>query len=48
MPRYQAPRQTASEAIAPTIPDMGLLGALVATCFAVAFTAFLRYDVRPA
>jgi len=47
MPRYQAPRLTAREVIAPTIPDMGLLGALVAACFAIAFTAFLRYDVRP-
>jgi hypothetical protein len=34
--------------IAPSIPDLGLLGVLVAACFAVAFTAFLRYDVRPA
>jgi ABC-type transport system involved in multi-copper enzyme maturation permease subunit len=48
MPRYQAPRLAAGEVIAPTIPDLSLLGALVAVCFAVAFAAFLRYDVRPA
>lgn len=47
MPRYQAPRLTAREVIGPTIPDLGLLAVLVATCFAVAFTAFQRYDVRP-
>ena len=47
MPRYQAPRLTAREVIAPTIPDLGLLVALMGMCFAVAFTAFLRYDVRP-
>jgi ABC-type transport system involved in multi-copper enzyme maturation permease subunit len=47
MPRYQAPVLTAGEVIAPTLPDLGLLAALVLGCFAVAFTAFLRYDVRP-
>jgi hypothetical protein len=48
MPRYQPPVLAAGAAVAPTIPDLGLLGVLIAVCFAVAFTAFLRYDVRPA
>jgi len=47
MPLYNPPVLTAREAIAPTIPDLGLLGALILVCFAAAFTAFLRYDVRP-
>jgi ABC-2 type transport system permease protein len=48
MPRYEPPAIVAREVIAPTIPDLGLLGILIAASFAVAFTAFLRYDVRPA
>lgn len=48
MPRYQPPAIAAADVIAPAIPDLGLLGILVAACFAVSFTAFLRYDVRPA
>ena len=47
MPRYEPPQLSAREAIAPTIPDIGLLGVLIAFCFAAAFTGFLRYDVRP-
>jgi ABC-type transport system involved in multi-copper enzyme maturation permease subunit len=47
MPRYQAPALSAGEVIAPALPDLGLLAVLVMACFAVAFTAFLRYDVRP-
>lgn len=47
MPRYQAPVIPVSEVIAPTLPDLGLLAILVLGCFAVAFTGFLRYDVRP-
>ena len=47
MPRYQAPLLSAGEVIAPTLPDLGLMAVLVIGCFAIAFTAFLRYDVRP-
>jgi ABC-type transport system involved in multi-copper enzyme maturation permease subunit len=47
MPRYQAPVLSAGEVIEPTLPDIGLLAVLVMGCFAVAFTAFLHYDVRP-
>jgi ABC-type transport system involved in multi-copper enzyme maturation permease subunit len=47
MPRFEAPPVEARAAIAPTIPDLGLLGVLGVACFGVAFVAFLRYDVRP-
>jgi hypothetical protein len=47
MPRFEPPALSARAAIAPTIPDLALLSLLVVACFAVAFTAFLRYDVRP-
>lgn len=48
MPHFDAPEVEAAEVIVPTIPDLALLGLLGVACFAVAFTAFLRYDVRPA
>jgi len=47
MPRFVSPPLAARAAIAPTIPDLGLLGLLGVACFGVAFGAFLRYDVRP-
>ena len=47
MPRYEPPKIQASRAVAPAIPDLGLLALLTIGAFAVAFTAFLRYDVRP-
>jgi len=47
MPRYEATPLQAAETIAPTIMDLGLLGLLILLSFAVAFTGFLRYDVRP-
>jgi hypothetical protein len=47
MPRFTPPELTARAAIAPAIPDLGLLGLLGVVFFGVAFAAFLRYDVRP-
>ena len=47
MPRYEPPRIHAVEAVAPAIPDLGLLALLNVGAFAVAFVSFLRYDVRP-
>ena len=47
MPRFEPPVLQAGATIAPTIPDLGILAMLIVLSFAVAFTAFLRYDVRP-
>jgi hypothetical protein len=47
MPRFEAPVVRAPEVIARAIGDLVLLALLTVTAFAVAFTSFLRYDVRP-
>jgi len=46
LPRFEAPSHTFSEAIAPSVVDVGLLALFSVLCFAGAFVAFLRYDVR--
>jgi len=46
MPRYQSPKLSLSEMIAPVIPDVGLLGLGLILSFLGAYIAFLRYDVR--
>jgi len=46
MPRFQPPRYTYREAVAPSVLDMGLLSLYSLLAFAGAFVAFLRYDVR--
>lgn len=40
MPRYEPPAIAARDVIAPTIPDLRLLGILIAASLAVAFTIF--------
>lgn len=46
MPRFQAPDYPYTQAVAPTVLDMGLLSLYSVLAFAGAFGAFLRYDVR--
>lgn len=46
LPRFTPPEISFAEALAPTIPDFGLLGIYTVLAFAGAFVAFLRYDVR--
>lgn len=46
MPRFVPPRIRASEALASTPLDLGLLASQALLAFALAFVAFLRYDVR--
>ena len=46
MPQFTAPSQTMSEAIAPSVVDLGLLALYSIVAFAGAFVSFLRYDVR--
>ncbi len=46
LPRFEAPSHTFSEAIAPSVVDVGLLALFSVLCFAWAFVVFLRYDVR--
>jgi ABC-type transport system involved in multi-copper enzyme maturation permease subunit len=46
MPRFEPSPIVARDVIAPTIPDLGLLGLLGVAFFGVAFVAFQRYDVR--
>lgn len=46
MPRYEAPEQSLSNALAPSIIDFGLLAFFSIAAFAGAFLAFVRYDVR--
>ncbi len=46
MPRFEEPDQSFASALEPSLADLGLLGAFTVLCFAGAFIAFLRYDVR--
>jgi ABC-type transport system involved in multi-copper enzyme maturation permease subunit len=46
LPRFVAPGYSYSEAVRPTVVDMGLLALYSLLAFAGAFVAFLRYDVR--
>ena len=46
MPRFEEPEDTFSDAMEPALTDVGLLGLFSLLCFAGAFVAFLRYDVR--
>ena len=46
LPRFEAPSHSFSEAFAPSVVDVGLLALFSVLCFAGAFVAFLRYDVR--
>lgn len=46
LPRFVAPGYAYSEAVRPTIVDMGLLALYSLLAFTGAFVAFLRYDVR--
>ena len=47
MPAFQAPQLGVREAAAASILDLTLLVIATVGCFAVAFVAFQRYDVRP-
>ncbi len=46
MPRFEVPEQTFSEAIRPSLIDLGILAFFSVTFFGGAFVAFRRYDVR--
>ena len=46
MPRFEHPQESFSEALEPSLADIGILGFATILCFAGAFAAFLRYDVR--
>jgi ABC-type transport system involved in multi-copper enzyme maturation permease subunit len=46
LPQFSPPEYAYSEAVAPSILDMGLLALYSILAFAGAFVAFLRYDVR--
>jgi len=46
LPRFNPPQQTFNEAVAPVIPDFGLLGLSIFISFMGAFIAFIKYDVR--
>lgn len=46
LPRFEPPKQSYSEAVAPSIIDLGLLSLFSIVAFAGAFGAFTRYDVR--
>lgn len=46
LPRFQQPKITYAEALAPAVTDFGLLALSVLLSFVIAFVAFLKYDVR--
>lgn len=46
LPRFEEPSHTFAEAVEPSVTDLGLLALFSVMCFAGAFVAFLRYDVR--
>ncbi len=46
MPRFKAPEVSLAEAIGPTVVDFGILGFDILFIFALAFVAFLKYDLR--
>lgn len=46
LPRFDPPKQTYAEAVAPSILDLGLLSLFSLAAFAGAFLSFIRYDVR--
>ena len=46
LPRFEAPKQEYSEAVAPSILDFGLLSLFSIAAFGGSFLAFIRYDVR--
>ena len=46
LPRFEAPEQSYSQSVQPTIIDLGILSVFSVLAFAGAFMAFIRYDVR--
>jgi ABC-type transport system involved in multi-copper enzyme maturation permease subunit len=46
MPQFEHPQRSFSDAAAPAVIDIGLLGIFSFAAFAGAFVRFLRYDVR--
>jgi ABC-type transport system involved in multi-copper enzyme maturation permease subunit len=46
LPRYEPPRISYAESVAPALVDFGLLSVFTIVAFAGAFVRFLRYDVR--
>lgn len=46
LPRFEEPKQTYAEAVAPSIIDFGLLSFFSLAAFVGAFLSFVRYDVR--
>ena len=46
MPQYLAPAIQASETLAKSVPDFGLLSLFIIMAFGGSFFAFLRYDMR--
>ena len=46
MPKFKSPEVSLAEAIGPTVIDFGILGFDILLIFALAFVAFLKYDLR--
>lgn len=46
LPEFSEITRPLGETLASALPDMGLLGVLMAVCFAGAFAAFLKFDLR--
>ena len=46
LPRFEPPKQAYSEAVTPSIIDLGLLSFFSLAAFAGAFVSFMKYDVR--
>lgn len=46
LPRYEPPKTSYADSVAPAVVDFGLLSIFTIVAFAGAFVRFLRYDVR--